>query len=79
SREPAPSVETILGFLDRLSIVPSTHYATDAAALAERLDHPVYDCLYIAVAERERANLITLDARLSRKMRSARLTRLLRR
>jgi predicted nucleic acid-binding protein len=32
-----------------------------AARLALRLDHPVYDCLYLALAERERATLVTAD------------------
>ncbi len=38
---------------------------TDAAiALAIRLKHPIYDCFYLALAERERCALITADARL---------------
>lgn len=78
SHEAAPSVETILGFLDRLTIIPSLRFAAAAAELAERLDHPVYDCLYLAAAQRERAQLLTLDGRLSRKLRSARLSRILR-
>jgi predicted nucleic acid-binding protein len=28
------------------------------------LDHPVYDCFYLALAERERAPLISADKRL---------------
>lgn len=35
-----------------------------AYALANRLNHPVYDCLYLALAELESVNLITDDARL---------------
>ena len=78
SREAVPSVKTILGFLDRLGIIPSMRLAADAAALAERLNHPVYDCLYVAAAQHSRAQLLTLDGRLSRKLRSAGLSRLLR-
>src|ERR1700683_2765066 len=38
---------------------------TDAAmALAIRLKPPIYDCFYLALAERERCALITADARL---------------
>jgi predicted nucleic acid-binding protein len=38
---------------------------TDAAmALAIRLKHPIYDCFYLALAERERCALVTADARL---------------
>jgi predicted nucleic acid-binding protein len=35
-----------------------------AIALAIRLRHPVYDCFYVALAERERCALITADERL---------------
>jgi predicted nucleic acid-binding protein len=35
-----------------------------ALALAMELDHPVYDCFYLALAERERAPLISADKRL---------------
>jgi len=30
----------------------------------ERLDHPAYDCLYLALAEQRQATLITADQRL---------------
>lgn len=35
-----------------------------ALAMAQRLEHPVYDCVYVALAERERATLVTADERL---------------
>ncbi len=35
-----------------------------ALAMAQRLEHPVYDCVYLALAERERATLVTADERL---------------
>lgn len=35
-----------------------------AYALAHRLDHPVYDCLYLALAEQESVQVITDDHRL---------------
>jgi predicted nucleic acid-binding protein len=47
-------------------------------ALAQRLDHPVYDCFYVALAQRERARLLTFDERLVKKLTSASLERLLR-
>lgn len=34
-----------------------------AAGLAGRLDHPVYDCLYLALAIREDTHLVTADRR----------------
>lgn len=38
--------------------------APRAAAIAGELDHPIYDCCYLALAERERAPLISADTRL---------------
>ena len=35
-----------------------------ALELATRLRHPIYDCFYVALAERERCALITADRRL---------------
>jgi predicted nucleic acid-binding protein len=77
SREAVPQLDTVLEFLDRLRIIPSLPYAADAARLAERLNHPVYGCLYVAAAQHERAKLLTLDSRLSRKLRSSALARIL--
>ncbi|MEB3297655.1 MAG: hypothetical protein VKL23_08995 [Cyanobacteriota bacterium] len=34
-------------------------------ALACHLNHPVYDCLYLALARREAASLISSDRRLN--------------
>jgi predicted nucleic acid-binding protein len=36
----------------------------EALALACHLDHPVYDCLYLALARREAAVLLTADQKL---------------
>jgi predicted nucleic acid-binding protein len=38
--------------------------ARQASALAQELDHPVYDCFYLALAEREGVPLVTADKRL---------------
>lgn len=35
-----------------------------ALAIGVALDHPVYDCVYLALAERENCPLVTADARL---------------
>jgi predicted nucleic acid-binding protein len=52
-------------YLDRL--VPLTKLAARAGLIAARLDHPVYDCFYLALAEREAASLVTADGRLKRR------------
>ncbi len=38
--------------------------AVPATAIARRLDHPVYDCLYLALADERGAMLVTADRRL---------------
>ena len=72
-----PSIETITELLVRLRIVSSTTYAANAARLAERIDHPVYDCLYVAAAQHERTKLLTVDTKLTKKLRAHKLSSLL--
>jgi len=45
-------------------VEPDRHLQAEALALACHHDHPVYDCLYLALARREAATLISLDRRL---------------
>jgi predicted nucleic acid-binding protein len=44
--------------------IPIGELASRATALALTLDHPIYDCLYLALAERERLPIVTADNRL---------------
>ena len=46
------------------ALVSATVLAPRAVAIAGQLDHPVYDCLYLALAEAEQADLVTADTRL---------------
>jgi predicted nucleic acid-binding protein len=39
-----------------------------AMQVARRLNHPVYDCVYLALAEREHATFIAADRRLLRRV-----------
>jgi predicted nucleic acid-binding protein len=57
-------------------IVPSSELAQRAFDLAVQSNHPVYDCLYLALAERESITLITDDAKLVAVAKKARLARL---
>ena len=43
---------------------PDHHLQAEALALANRLNHSVYDCLYLALARREAAALLSFDQRL---------------
>ena len=45
-------------------IIPLVELTDAAIALAIRLKRPIYDCFYLALAERERCALVTADARL---------------
>jgi predicted nucleic acid-binding protein len=67
----AAQVVLTLWEVDRPSLVPSSHLATQAFELATALDHPVYDCLYLALALAIEAPLVTADQALARAARSA--------
>ena len=45
-------------------LIPYETIAAEAMKLAIDLKHPIYDCFYLALAERERAPLISADKRL---------------
>lgn len=45
-------------------VEPDRQLQVEALALACHLNHPVYDCLYLALARREAATLISSDRRL---------------
>ena len=51
-------------------LVSASGLAPRAVAIAGQLDHPVYDCLYLALAEAEQAVLVTADMRLLAKVRA---------
>lgn len=50
---------------DRLNNLHPQELLAEALALACHLNHPVYDCLYLALARREAASLISSDRRLN--------------
>jgi predicted nucleic acid-binding protein len=54
--------EDITRVFDRLERLAP--YASRAAAIAHELDHPVYDCFYLALSEALGAPLVTADGRL---------------
>lgn len=52
--------------LSALVIEPSRGVAVRALELAEVLEHPAYDCFYLALAERRGLPVITADAKLAK-------------
>lgn len=53
-------------------LTPLSRLAPRAVAIAAELDHPVYDCFYLALAEQRRLALMTADTRLIEKVRGSR-------
>ncbi len=49
-------------------LVPSTELSRRAYELAVELEHPVYDCLYLALAEQHTDVVVTVDRRLLSKL-----------
>jgi predicted nucleic acid-binding protein len=49
-------------------LVPSAALLARAQGWCQMLDHPAYDCLYLALAEQRSAVLLTQDQRLLRKV-----------
>nr|WP_209842069.1 type II toxin-antitoxin system VapC family toxin [Rubellimicrobium aerolatum] len=68
----AAQARDLLGLLQIAPVTiidPDDALETRALALALDLNHPVYDCVYLALAERLNRSLITADGRLLRALR----------
>ena len=63
-----PYIEELGGLPDAVVLQPSADLVLKAAALAVQIDHPVYDCIYLACSEAEAAPLVTADERLVRRV-----------
>jgi predicted nucleic acid-binding protein len=63
----APIPATLAATFDEL--YPSLPLARRAIAIARTLDHPVYDCFYLALSELTDAAIVTADDRLLRRIR----------
>jgi predicted nucleic acid-binding protein len=75
AREITPrEADTALGLVRRsgVDLHPTEPLLPRAMDLARRLKHPVYDCVYLALAGRERARFVTADQRLLRRAGSLR-------
>jgi predicted nucleic acid-binding protein len=50
------------------ALIGAADLAPRAVVIAGQLDHPVYDCLYLALAEAQEVDLVTADMRLLGKL-----------
>ncbi len=71
SEQAMTAVEIALGPLQELK--PAEELRGRALELAIDLNHPIYDCFYLALAEREGSELITADARMFTMARKAKV------
>ena len=55
------------------SLIPMEELRARALTLAIELRHPIYDCFYLALAERENAPLVTADAAMLAAARKAKI------
>ncbi len=51
-----------------IDLRPTAPLLRQAMLIARRLNHPVYDCVYLALADGERASFVTADRRLLRRV-----------
>lgn len=64
---PDPLLEALLRLADVVVLHPTASLLASAVASAGQLDHPVYDCLYVACAEQTDSALLTDDQKLARR------------
>ena len=66
--DPQPYFEELARLRDNVTLHPYGQLVDHAAQIATAIDHPVYDCLYLACAEATASTLITADKRFARKI-----------
>lgn len=65
--DPYPYLGEIPELRHAIDLLPTADLAERAARLALEIDHPVYDCLYLACAEATGSTLITADRKFANK------------
>lgn len=62
-----PYMDELLELDEVIDLHPLDEQVTRAVQIAGELDHPVYDCLYLACAEATGSTVVTADRRLANK------------
>ena len=65
--DPQPYFDELTRLPDIVTLHPGSRLVDRAAQVATDIDHPIYDCLYLACAEATASALITADNRLAAK------------
>ena len=63
-----PYLDKIQSLDEIVSLYPISTLIARAAEVAQELDHPVYDCLYLACAEATESVLVTADHKFTKKV-----------
>ena len=63
-----PYMDELLGLDEVIALHPVGEQVTRAVQIAGELDHPVYDCLYLACAEATGSIVVIADRRLANKV-----------
>ncbi|MCY4638415.1 MAG: type II toxin-antitoxin system VapC family toxin [Acidobacteria bacterium] len=65
--DPQPYLEELARLPETVTLHRSADFLDQAARIAMEMDHPVYDCLYLACADATTSILITADHRFAKK------------
>ncbi len=63
-----PYMDAVVGLGEIVELHPMNGLASRAGQLAREIDHPVYDCLYLACAEATSSALVTADRKFAGKV-----------
>ena len=63
-----PYIDELPNLSEVITLYPAYDLLATTARIAQKLDHPVYDCLYLACAEATGSMLVTADRRFANKI-----------
>lgn len=63
-----PYINELPHLSEVITLYPAYDLLASTAQIAQKLDHPIYDCLYLACAEATRSILVTADRKFANKI-----------